>query len=358
MGLHFRGDWLASTASPAATTAATRSPWTPARSGRSATTRCSRPAPPSRRCCWRCCTGDEPPRSAATRDSMMSLCTLPADARVADFLRNWAEGLAERGLRTDQITLRMTRCRDRQLPGHDAGDGEPRAVAPGAHRRDPASPRRDRREIQIPKGRGAQALHPGLRGARRFPPSRRRCTDHFSSSRRQIAAPSRGRARRGCRAYAAGPRQAAIQRAGVAAHQQHRQTRQSRAREFSQLGAACANRAMSVINRSGRLGPQLVARPARRWRASTVQPARRGSVAPRCAPRHRLPPAARANPAAVPPVSRLRLDAGDLRLAGQEQRDRRALARAAVQRDPYGLLGEAVHRGQAEAGAAAGLPWW
>ncbi|WKB53456.1 Crp/Fnr family transcriptional regulator [Eleftheria terrae] len=44
------------------------------------------------------------------RDSMMSLCTLPADARVADFLRNWAEALAARGLRTDQITLRMTRA--------------------------------------------------------------------------------------------------------------------------------------------------------------------------------------------------------------------------------------------------------
>ena len=44
------------------------------------------------------------------RDSMMSLCTLPADARVADFLRNWADALAQRGLRTDQITLRMSRA--------------------------------------------------------------------------------------------------------------------------------------------------------------------------------------------------------------------------------------------------------
>jgi CRP/FNR family transcriptional regulator len=44
------------------------------------------------------------------RDSMLSLCTLPADARVAEFLRNWAQSLAERGLRTDQITLRMTRA--------------------------------------------------------------------------------------------------------------------------------------------------------------------------------------------------------------------------------------------------------
>ena len=44
------------------------------------------------------------------RDSMMSVCTLPADARVADFLRYWADSLAARGLRTDQITLRMTRA--------------------------------------------------------------------------------------------------------------------------------------------------------------------------------------------------------------------------------------------------------
>ncbi|MEO7151789.1 MAG: Crp/Fnr family transcriptional regulator [Burkholderiaceae bacterium] len=44
------------------------------------------------------------------RDSLMSVCTLPADARVADFLHSWAESLAQRGLRTDQITLRMTRA--------------------------------------------------------------------------------------------------------------------------------------------------------------------------------------------------------------------------------------------------------
>ena len=47
---------------------------------------------------------------AKDRESMLSLCTLTADARVADFLRNWTEQLAERGLRTDQITLRMTRA--------------------------------------------------------------------------------------------------------------------------------------------------------------------------------------------------------------------------------------------------------
>ena len=44
------------------------------------------------------------------RDSLMSVCTLPADARVAEFLRYWADSLARRGLRSDQITLRMTRA--------------------------------------------------------------------------------------------------------------------------------------------------------------------------------------------------------------------------------------------------------
>jgi CRP/FNR family transcriptional regulator, anaerobic regulatory protein len=44
------------------------------------------------------------------RDALMSLATLSADARVAEFLRLMADALAQRGLRTDQITLRMTRA--------------------------------------------------------------------------------------------------------------------------------------------------------------------------------------------------------------------------------------------------------
>ena len=44
------------------------------------------------------------------RDSLMSVCTLPADARVANFLHYWADSLGARGMRTDQITLRMTRA--------------------------------------------------------------------------------------------------------------------------------------------------------------------------------------------------------------------------------------------------------
>jgi CRP/FNR family transcriptional regulator, anaerobic regulatory protein len=44
------------------------------------------------------------------RESLMSVCTLPADARVAEFLLRWADSLARRGLRSDEITLRMTRA--------------------------------------------------------------------------------------------------------------------------------------------------------------------------------------------------------------------------------------------------------
>ena len=44
------------------------------------------------------------------RESLMSVCTLPAQARVSEFLRYVAESLAQRGLRSDQITLRMTRA--------------------------------------------------------------------------------------------------------------------------------------------------------------------------------------------------------------------------------------------------------
>ncbi len=44
------------------------------------------------------------------RDSLMAICTLPADARVATFLHYWAEALAVRGLRADQFSLRLTRA--------------------------------------------------------------------------------------------------------------------------------------------------------------------------------------------------------------------------------------------------------
>jgi CRP/FNR family transcriptional regulator, anaerobic regulatory protein len=43
-------------------------------------------------------------------DSLLSLGTLPADARVAKFIHDWAESLAARDLRTDQIRLHMSRA--------------------------------------------------------------------------------------------------------------------------------------------------------------------------------------------------------------------------------------------------------
>jgi CRP/FNR family transcriptional regulator len=45
-----------------------------------------------------------------SRDSMFSRCTLPAAARVAEFLRQWACARGVQGQRADQFTLRMTRA--------------------------------------------------------------------------------------------------------------------------------------------------------------------------------------------------------------------------------------------------------
>ncbi|MFG6465794.1 Crp/Fnr family transcriptional regulator [Roseateles sp. BYS87W] len=44
------------------------------------------------------------------RDSLVAICTLPADTRVATFLHHWAQSLAVRGLRADQFSLRLTRA--------------------------------------------------------------------------------------------------------------------------------------------------------------------------------------------------------------------------------------------------------
>ena len=47
---------------------------------------------------------------ARDREWRLALATLPADARLADFLRSWAQRLAHRELRTDHVTLRLTRA--------------------------------------------------------------------------------------------------------------------------------------------------------------------------------------------------------------------------------------------------------
>ena len=82
-------------------------------------------------------------------DSMMSVCTLPADARVAEFLRHWVESLAGRGLRTDQITLRMTRAEIGNYLGMTL-ETVSRALSKLARDKVIAFAEKGRRELRIP----------------------------------------------------------------------------------------------------------------------------------------------------------------------------------------------------------------
>ncbi|MED5621893.1 Crp/Fnr family transcriptional regulator [Ideonella sp. BN130291] len=86
---------------------------------------------------------------ARDRDSLMSVCTLPADARVADFLRYWADSLAKRGLRTDQITLRMSRAEIGNYLGMTL-ETVSRALSKLAKGKVIHFAEKGRREIQIP----------------------------------------------------------------------------------------------------------------------------------------------------------------------------------------------------------------
>ncbi len=86
---------------------------------------------------------------AHERDSLMSVCTLPADARVADFLRYWAESLAERGMRADQITLRMTRAEIGNYLGMTL-ESVSRALSRLARDRVIEFVEKGRRDVQIP----------------------------------------------------------------------------------------------------------------------------------------------------------------------------------------------------------------
>ncbi len=86
---------------------------------------------------------------ARDRDSLMSVCTLPADARVADFLRYWVDSLARRGLRTDQITLRMTRAEIGNYLGMTL-ESVSRALSKLARGNVIAFAEKGRRDVQIP----------------------------------------------------------------------------------------------------------------------------------------------------------------------------------------------------------------
>ena len=86
---------------------------------------------------------------ARERESLMSVCTLPADARVADFLRFIAESLATRGMRTDQITLRMTRAEIGNYLGLTL-ESVSRALSRLARDKVIAFVEKGRREVRIP----------------------------------------------------------------------------------------------------------------------------------------------------------------------------------------------------------------
>jgi CRP/FNR family transcriptional regulator len=86
---------------------------------------------------------------ARDRDSLMSVCTLPADARVADFLRYWADSLAKRGMRTDQITLRMTRAEIGNYLGMTL-ESVSRALSKLARDKVIAFTEKGRRDVHIP----------------------------------------------------------------------------------------------------------------------------------------------------------------------------------------------------------------
>ncbi|RQO61238.1 Crp/Fnr family transcriptional regulator [Variovorax sp. KBW07] len=94
---------------------------------------------------------------AHDRDSLMSVCTLPADARVAEFLRHWAESLAERGMRTDEITLRMTRAEIGNYLGMTL-ESVSRALSRLARDKVIGFATKGRRDVQIPDVRALTAF--------------------------------------------------------------------------------------------------------------------------------------------------------------------------------------------------------
>jgi CRP/FNR family transcriptional regulator, anaerobic regulatory protein len=89
------------------------------------------------------------------RDSMLAMATLPVDARVADFLRGWADTLAERGLRNDCITLRLTRAEIGNYLGMTL-ESVSRAFTRLARESVIRFPEKGRRDIEIPE---VGALH-------------------------------------------------------------------------------------------------------------------------------------------------------------------------------------------------------
>jgi CRP/FNR family transcriptional regulator, anaerobic regulatory protein len=82
-------------------------------------------------------------------DSMLARCSLPADARVANFLHDWAASLDQRGLRSDRIKLRLTRAEIGNFLGM-ALESVSRALSRLAKEGLISFPEHDRRELHLP----------------------------------------------------------------------------------------------------------------------------------------------------------------------------------------------------------------
>lgn len=87
------------------------------------------------------------------RDALLSRCTLPAAARVAEFLLHWAESLDGRGQRTDHIKLRMTRAEIGNYLGMTL-ESVSRALSGLARHGVIGFTEKGRREIVVPNVRG------------------------------------------------------------------------------------------------------------------------------------------------------------------------------------------------------------
>jgi CRP/FNR family transcriptional regulator, anaerobic regulatory protein len=86
---------------------------------------------------------------ARERAGLMSVCSRPADARVADFLRDWGTRHEQAGLRSDRITLRMSRAEIGSYLGMTL-ESVSRAFARLARDELISFPEKGRREIGIP----------------------------------------------------------------------------------------------------------------------------------------------------------------------------------------------------------------
>jgi hypothetical protein len=117
-----------------------------------------------------------------------ALCSLTADARLADLLRRSADELARRGLRSDRIDLRLSRAEIGQQLGMTL-ECVSRAFSRLARERLIHFPDNGRREVAIPD---MKALAGFVQRATRWG----RCNDQHAESRRRVCAFRRGAKRR------------------------------------------------------------------------------------------------------------------------------------------------------------------